>query len=69
MLSQLHPGSRGHSVSGGFFAVLGGFRMFVVVGGVGAVFFVKLLGAIGAFEFMAFAGNARQRDGHQQQGK
>lgn len=31
--------------------------------------FVQLLGSIRAFEFMAFAGNARQRDGHQQQGK
>jgi hypothetical protein len=35
----------------------------------GAVRLVQLLGSIRAFEFMAFAGNARQRDGHQQQGK
>jgi len=69
MLSQLHAGSRGHSVSGGFFAVLGGFRMLVVVGGVGAVFFVKLLGAIGAFEFMAFAGNRENRNGHKKHGE
>jgi hypothetical protein len=38
-------------------------------GTAGTVRLVQLLGSVRAFEFMAFAGNARQRDGHQQQGK
>lgn len=56
-------------MSGGFFTMLGGFRVLVVVGGVGTVFFVKLLGAIGAFEFMAFAGNREHRNGHKKDGE
>lgn len=35
----------------------------------GTMRLVQLLGSIRAIEFMAFAGNARQRDGHQQQRK
>jgi hypothetical protein len=33
------------------------------------VFLMELLGAIRPLEFMAFAGNAGQRDSHQQQGE
>lgn len=69
MLSQLHAGSRGHSVSGGFFAVLGRFRVIVVIRSMGPVFFMELLGAIRTFEFMAFAGNRENRNGHKKDGK
>ena len=34
-----------------------------------AVTFVKLLGAIGTFELMAFAGNANQGNGHKKDGE
>lgn len=42
-----------------------GVFLFAVVG----VVLVKSFRAVGALEFMAFAGRTRQRDGHQQQGK
>ena len=35
----------------------------------GGVMFVKLLGAIGAFEFMALAGNAKQGNSHKKDGE
>lgn len=40
-----------------------------MLGGVGTVFFVKLLGAIRTFEFMAFAGNGENGDGHKEHGE
>jgi len=43
--------------------------LFVVRVTTRTVRFVQLFGSIRAFEFMAFARNARQRDGHQQQEK
>lgn len=43
--------------------------MLIVVGGVGTVFFVKLLGAIGAFEIMAFARNSEYGNGHKKHGE
>ena len=36
---------------------------------VARVMLMELLGAIRPFEFMAFAGNAGQRDSHEQQGE
>jgi hypothetical protein len=36
---------------------------------VARVMLVELFRAIGAFEFMAFAGNAGQRDSHDKQGE
>ena len=36
----------------------------VTTGGMAGVVFVKLLGSIGTLEFMAFARNAEQADGH-----
>lgn len=36
---------------------------------VAGVFLMELLGAIRPLEFMAFAGNAGQRDSHEQQGE
>lgn len=38
--------------------------MIVVVRSMGTVFFMELLGAIRTFEFMAFAGNRENRNGH-----
>jgi hypothetical protein len=43
--------------------------MIVVVSSMGTVFFVKLLGAIRAFEFMALAGNRENRDSHKEDGE
>lgn len=37
--------------------------------GCGTVVFVELLGAIGAFEFVAFTGNGEQGSGHEQDGE
>lgn len=37
--------------------------------GVPGVMLVELLGAVRAFEFMAFARNARERHGHDQKGE
>lgn len=34
-----------------------------------AVLFMKLLGAVRTFEFMAFAGNSGERNGQNEQGK
>ena len=34
-----------------------------------AVLFMKLLGAVRTFEFMAFAGNTGERNGQNEQGK
>lgn len=45
------------------------FRMLGVIAMSGAVMLVQLLRSIGAFEFMTLTGNARQRNGHNQQGK
>lgn len=42
-----------------------GVFLFAVAG----VMLVEFFRAVFAFEFMAFAGRTRQRDGHQQQGK
>ncbi len=39
----------------------------VTTGGIAGVMFVKLLGSIGTLEFMAFARNAEQADGHEKQ--
>lgn len=36
---------------------------------VAVMVFVELFGSFGTFEFMALAGNARQRNGHKKQGK
>jgi hypothetical protein len=35
----------------------------------GIMMFMQLLGSVRALEFMALAGNARQRNGHKKQGK
>lgn len=35
----------------------------------GSVVFVKLFGAVRAFEFMAFAGDTSEGEGHDEQGK
>lgn len=35
----------------------------------GSMVFVKLLGAVRAIEFMAFAGNSSEGDGHDEQGR
>jgi len=35
----------------------------------GTMMLVQLLGSVGSLEFMAFTGNARQRNSHKQQGK
>lgn len=37
------------------------------IGSMAGVVFVKLLGSIGTLEFMAFARNAEQADGHEKQ--
>lgn len=47
-------------------AVGGGFT---VTGAMGRTVLVKLAGAVRSVELMAFAGNARQRHGHHQQGE
>lgn len=39
----------------------------VTTGGMAGVVFMKLLGSIGTLEFMAFARNAEQADGHEKQ--
>lgn len=46
------------------FGVLG--RSGVLVVGGGVMRFVQLLGALGALEFMALAGNCKQGNGHKQ---
>lgn len=47
-----------------------GFRLVSLGRGVsGTMVLVKLLRAIRTFEFMAFAGNTRKSDRHEQQGK
>ncbi len=48
---------------GRLFGVLG--RCGMLVGG-GGVIFIELLGALGAFEFVALAGNGKQGNGHKQ---
>lgn len=45
-------------------SVVAGFRM-----SAGSVVFVELLGAVRAFEFMAFAGDSGEGGGHDEQGK
>ncbi len=45
------------------------FRMFGTFCGVGAMMFMKLLGAIRAFEFMAFAGDGENGNGHKEDGE
>lgn len=45
------------------------FVMLVVSMAMAGMFLMELLGAIRPLEFMAFAGNASQRDSHQQQGE
>ena len=77
MFSQLLARSRNRSVSGlflvrGAFGMTSAFRVFTtcgMLGGVGSVLFVKLLGAIRTFEFMAFAGNGENGDGHKEDGE
>lgn len=55
---------------GVLFLVLGVRAMFRGIGvAAGAMVFVKLLGAIRAIEFMAFAGKSSEGDGHDEQGK
>jgi hypothetical protein len=46
-------------------------RMLVMPGtmGCGAVRFVELFGAVGAFEFMAFARHGEDGNGHKQEGE
>jgi hypothetical protein len=56
----------------GFFLVLVTIPVFaffsmVTTGGMAGVVFLKLLGSIGPLEFMAFARNAEQADGHEKQ--
>ncbi len=58
MLSQLPSGS----VTGVLVVVM----LFIPMAG---VMLMELLGAIRPLEFMAFAGNAGQRDSHEQQGE
>lgn len=59
-------------MSGRLFLMLGRSRMlraFRVFAAAGRVLLMELLGAVRAFEFMAFAGNARQGHGHEKQGE
>ena len=52
------------------FHVLAVFRgMLAGLRSVGGVVFVKLLGAIRTFEFMAFAGDSENGDGHKEDGE
>ena len=45
------------------------FRVFFVSSTGLVVLLVQLLGALGALEFMALAGNSEQRNGHKQDGE
>jgi hypothetical protein len=52
-------------VSGSLFVI----HVLGVIAVGGTVMLVQLLGSIRTFEFMAFTGNTRQRNGHKKQGK
>ncbi len=58
MFPQLSPP---HSVSA--------FVIVIIMGTMAAVRFVQLTRPVRAIEFMAFAGNTRQGNGHEKQGK
>jgi hypothetical protein len=72
MFPDLSPHRRGSagSMSRLLFAVLRrGFMVAVSAVIACTVVFVELLGAVRTFEFMAFAGDSKEGNGHHEQGK